>query len=183
MMLIEIFTPDIYFYGVCMLISVLRELSNDLSARFSKINHGGCGKVAAVMYEQLMQVKNVSDVKIVCVDYKRGWRNTNKHNLNHSSNLFDDLKYGDIDWAHILVSFKYRGRVYCADSAGVQSRKQMSDERDYVFHDGEIPIETLLRMNREFCWNWTFNTKQMPRISKAIRRAFDMNITPISRMI
>ncbi len=79
-----------------MLISVLRELSDDLSARFRNINRGGCGKVAAVMYEQLMQVKNVSDVKIVCVDYKLGWRNT-KHNLNHSSNLFDDLKYGDID--------------------------------------------------------------------------------------
>ena len=127
--------------------------------KFPEINYGGCGKSSFALLKCLLNIKGVSNAGIALSWYR--------DNHNYSYNKIRKIKITDDnvlncinrhDWDHIMVKFKYNGKVYYVDPLRIVHVKDLKSN-NLNAHYGSVSASKVVHIIRksDICWNsrWT----------------------------
>ena len=141
------------------LIEVIKEMNKEMAEKFPEINYGGCGKSSFTLLKCLLNVKGVSNVGIAIAWYR--------DNHKCSYNKIKKIKVTDdnvlecidsYDWDHIMVKFKYNGKIYYVDPLRIVHVKDLKSN-NLNAHYGSVSASKVVHIIRksDICWNsrWT----------------------------
>lgn len=141
------------------LIEVIKEMNKEMSEKFYYINQGGCGKSAFAIYKLLLKIKGVSNVGIAIAWYRDNHKCS--YNKIRKIKVTDDNVLECIDsydWDHIMVKFKYNGKIYYVDPLRIVHVKDLKSN-NLNAHYGSVSASKIVHIIRksDICWNsiWT----------------------------
>lgn len=95
------------------------------SGYYAYVNEGGCGRMAVTIAYVLEKQYNI---KTEMVFVSSGWCGDRKINIKNNkmySNIDEFVK--EADWRHIMVRFKYSGKVYYLDATNLVPASEITD--------------------------------------------------------
>lgn len=142
------------------LIKVIKTMNQEMRNKFLKINRGGCGKSAFTIYKSLLNIEGVSNIKIVFTfskdDYLFSGIRTHKLKLN-DENVLSRINIDN--WSHIMVKFKYNGKVYYVDPLRVVQEKDLN-HLNIASHYSALTHKGIIKVIRKagIEWNRTWTS-------------------------
>lgn len=118
------------------------------------VNYGGCGRMAVTIAHVLEKQYNI---KAEMVFVSGGWCEDKKINIKNNkmySSIDEFVKVAD--WQHIMVRFKYAGRVHYLDATNLIPASEITNHYEHVYR-GSLTRQQLLNAVKNFTWNDTFD--------------------------
>lgn len=159
------------------LIRELNKLAKNINKDTHNVNCGGCCVVASEVAKFLHKLV---PTRIVLLN--SFWGGPNK-DLNAIRNKVSDplvMKEwyrNDIDFAHVIVEFDWRGKTYMFDSEGLCTDGKWKLRA----HQGELTLdEALAFAASEEGWNRRFNRDQIPIIKNHVETHFNQLLQQVA---
>ncbi len=155
----------------------LNELALGLCEKFSNLNCGGCGVIAAIVGKNLSQIVDVS-----CITFSRydlGIPSQNIMKRVGIDNIEDPDKWEEagISFTHIMLKFEVNGIGHLFDINGVTRDVDITAWAKYRRIPGELPLDVICTISEvEFFWNHTFNRDQICHIREFVEQKFRLYI-------
>mgnify|MGYP000949513005 FL=1 len=149
------------------LIKVIKTMNQEMRNKFPKINCGGCGKFAFTIYKSLLNIEGVSNIKIVFTFYKDDYLfsgiRIHKLKLN-DENVISRINI--YNWSHIMVKFKYNGKVYYVDPLRVIQEKDL-DRLNIASHYSALTHKGIIKVIRKAGIDWNIRWTSLKKDNKA----------------
>ena len=161
-------------------ISLLKQLSDELESNYSYLNGGGCCCIAAMVQKAFYKYLPHIPTRIAVMGDRRSRGNIYKARAKippyevHSKLSW---RLEGISFTHVMIEFKVKESWYAFDSAGVT--ECLEDWNGYLRSEGYLLHDeaTALADNPDG-WNSMFNRDQLPMIQKRIENTFQSNLIP-----
>lgn len=153
-----------------MLHDKLDDLASDILQNHPNIDFGGCCVFAAHVAKYLVQ--HVTIRIVIGQDYS-SIRNLNR--IREKINPLEKTEWEDhdIDFAHVLVEFKQKGKWFAYDATnGVMGKKEHWEESRWRRNKGEITIEEATSLANTPTWNSDFDRDEIPEVRRRIDNFF-----------
>lgn len=151
---------------------VLRQIRNEISSNVSRPNWGGCAVVAALVGKRLQQFTSV-EVVIESgnrIDINDIRTNNNTEEFNNANDWTNNSR---LLFNHIRLKFLHNGKWKTFDS-----HDGVTDFHEYNFCEGSMTVEeTKTIAGQDIGWNHMFNRRQIPKMARIIRDAFNQPLT------
>ena len=139
-----------------MLLEKIAQMHNMIfkSGYHAYVNEGGCGRMAVTIAHVLEKQYNI---KTEMVFVSGDWCDDRKINIKKNkmySDIADFVK--ESDWRHIMVRFKYAGKVYYLDATNLVPASEITDYYKHVYR-GSLTRQQLLNATKNTTWNYTFD--------------------------
>ena len=148
----------------------VENILNDIDNKFERINWGGCGHMACILYDALEPV--VEDIVFRIAGGWEGLRDIDSirpHIRNFTvSELYDNGIVND----HVWVEFMWKGKWYAIDAEGIRSRRAMYNEWRRP-HEGSPTREEMDEYVSNGGWNPAFDKRQVPSMKLIAARKFN----------
>lgn len=149
------------------LIKVIKTMNQEMRNKFPKINCGGCGKSAFTIYKCLLNIEGVSNIKIVFTfskdDYLFSGIRPHKLKLN-DENVISRINIDN--WSHIMVKFKYNGKVYYVDPLRVVQEKDLN-RLNIASHYSALTHKGIIKVIRKAGINWNIRWTSLKKDNEA----------------
>ena len=149
------------------LIKVIKSMNQEMLNKFPKINCGGCGKSAFTIYKSLLNIEGVSNIKIVFTfskdDYLFSGIRIHKLKLN-DENVISRINI--YNWSHIMVKFKYNGKVYYVDPLRVIQEKDL-DCLNIASHYSALTHKGIIKVIRKAGIDWNTRWTSLKKDNEA----------------
>jgi len=139
----------------------LDAISEELRIRHPHLHKGGCGRLAAIMHEELKKKGIQSEIKVL--QSKFSVENAGNVDINTIPKLH---LWAAVAFDHVVVKV---GRNYF-DNLVVTSRKSMMENESFKMAKGSLSINKLKYVNRVGDWNKQFDVQEVPAIKKLIKK-------------
>ena len=154
------------------LIEKLSKLAERTYKKHPKVDYGGCCVVAAHVAKYL---SNRFETRIVSL--QSSWGFDGAKDLDWLRENIDPLNPHDwedngVDFHHVFVEFKYRGKWWAYDSTeGPLPRRQFMKRTSGIRNKGYFTIQEATILADTPFWNPSFKRKKIPVIRQRIGRA------------
>jgi hypothetical protein len=151
----------------------LNVLADEVSNQIERVNNGGCAVYAAHVGYHLKYIRGLKDVVLRVGDYcsDDGNRSIESFRKKVKSNAAPrDWNRAGVYFGHVILEFRYRGKLYHYDSAGgVVRASDVTVLNEYPLYDGHMTVEEGLAIaSVSEGWNKMFDRKQIPKLIKLI---------------
>lgn len=159
------------------LIATLNNLAKQTIAQHPNVDKGGCCVVAAHIAQRLKAL-GVEAWVVTGSTWWTGSKNIDEiRNDVQYNNSKDDWESNGIDFAHVLVEFKWRGRYYAYDSThGAVIAPHYWNNICWIRNIGSFSVEEAHSFAQDDGWNITFDRDQIPAIVNKI----DQHLTQLT---
>lgn len=149
------------------LIKVIKTMNQEMRSKFPKINSGECGKSAFTIYKSLLNIESVSNIKIVFTfskdDYLFSGIRIHKLKLN-DENVLSRINIDN--WSHIMVKFKYNGKIYYVDPLRVLQEKDL-DHLNIASHYSALTHKGIIKVIRKAGIDWNIKWTSLKKDNEA----------------
>jgi hypothetical protein len=148
---------------------ILDKLGRDVTARYPYINHGGCCVYAAIV-AQALQAHRVNAKGIVVSWFASKWIHIDKVRNNLKRKDVHEWQENDVNFSHVGLEFRYRGKVYHYDSNGIHPKAKQLDGME--IYPGRLLVEEMVQLAESpEGWNSSFNRRYIPTIRRMVDKA------------
>ena len=156
------------------LLETIDALCNHIDDSVDKINSGGCAVFAACMGKRLMQYGEVR-IAVGCDDGDTTIDDARDGVLFNTTGEWNE---NGVFFNHIVVEFKYEGKMYHIDSSGVHKESHFTHLGSFPILDGRLTVAECGEIaGSSEGWNWMFNRAAIPRIQRMVDYGFDQIAT------
>jgi hypothetical protein len=150
----------------------IKELGRNLATineDFYKVNHGGCGCIAAIIAKTFRHTFPIMRITSTGMFEEA-------NNIDHiRTKLCDNLskrEWGEngAEFYHVWVEIFFKNRWYALDATGIHSRKEMLKLWGKAAEGSFSIIEMEAFAKYANGWNHRFNRKQLPAIKRVIKQ-------------
>lgn len=140
------------------LIEKIKRMNEEMNRKFPYINAGGCAKSSFTISKSLLKIKGVSRIKIV-ITWNRAEHRYKSKRL-HRIKITDENILDCIlshNWDHIMVRFKYKGKIYYVDPLKIVQAKDL-EFMNIDRHYGAVSPSSIIKVIRKcpIKWNKTW---------------------------
>jgi hypothetical protein len=156
------------------LIETIKEMNKEMAEKFPEINYGGCGKSSFTLFNLLSKIKGVSNVGISVTWYR------DNHDCGYNKirkiKITDDNVMRCIDshdWDHIMVKFKYNGKVYYVDPLRIVHVKDLKSN-NLNAHYGTVNANSIIYIIRKsgVIWNWIWTSVKKDNEARLVMKKY-----------
>ena len=153
------------------LITTLNNLGKSVKKQHRDVNRGGCCVFASMVALELekrgYKVQGIAashwaknwDGKVISITWAR-----KKIEDNHPNHWSDH----DVSFGHVGLEFKYKGRLYHYDTAGVNAKQDTLDKMP--IYRGRLSIDEMVELAAldDGSWNPCFVRSEIPHIQRLV---------------
>jgi len=151
------------------LLEILDNLGRDVEARYPYINHGGCCVYAAIV-AQALQAHRVNAKGIVVSYFASKWIHIDKIRNNLKRKDVREWSENDVNFSHVGLEFRYRGKVYHYDTKQLKLKEKRFD--DMEIYPGRLLVEEMVQLaGSPEGWNTSFDRRKIPVIRRMVDKA------------
>lgn len=148
------------------LIKTLNNLGQRINRYYPLINEGGCCVYASLVGKEL-QNRGIAVKIVVAARDARGNLDVVRRKLNNN-NLKSEWNEKNVWFNHVGFEFKYKNRIYHADTNGVNPKGRKLQE--WRIYSGRLSLdEGTILANEPEGWNDSFDRNKIPSLKRHIK--------------